>query len=462
MSELKKLNKNYLSDEYFRDAFAATSLSEQRNLSQLEYDYSSAINEAYVSSLQNENAIRNSALGTGYKEALLKSNQDALMDAFNEYRNSYTSNLNETINYHDENRSAITDTYTAQEQYYMDQSERLANYFTAHYDYLKYLYENNPEVFDNYDFRNMFMNVDNEGNATLKSAQDLFNRRVEQTTDERGNTINVEKGFVDGDGNLTEYGQRYLDFLENHMIESVPTFSQYLYDENRELYDWASTYDSNYDESGYDLFRRITGRVGIDGEEPVNKYNIPNNYDYRIGAVADKLSEGNLVKLTKDNLIVGEDDEFVYNDDGDTVALMDGSGIETLESGYWRLSNNQEDIYTPESFVDNAESIDEGWRRNDVIYAAARAAQEGKLKNGTIIDVNKGKGRGILYMYWNGNFVKMVQDEPMNLTEVNKHDEPDDFFSGPSDGGYSKRHKAITKSDDFFSLLWNLIKDTFS
>jgi hypothetical protein len=419
IQELKQLNKNYLADEHFRNAFASSSLSRQQALSTLDYDYSSAINQAYIASMENANAIAGSALGQGYKQQALNDNQSALLDAFNQYKQNYLSNQQNILQNYDELNQSIYNSYANQEERISNQAETLVDYSNAHYDYLDYLYKNGyMSAFDTADF-NKFLYDD----GTLKNKSDIFNRNaVEVINPETGETEVVEEGFFDGEGNITDIGRDYLDYIENAQFEGVPTFSEYLYNERKDLYDWAETVSGEYGSRGFDLFRTATGRDNWVGKNPTSKDNLvgnnttskddwvgknPSEYHYKIADAANKWTD-DYVYLTNDNLI--------------TTDYFGKDALKLLESDNWKLTDNSADIYTPELFYKSAKTLTDGQagtvkKRTIEIKESAEAAMKGELQNGTIIDINRGGGAE-LWAYWNGKFYKMEAQGPYDIVKL--------------------------------------------
>ena len=386
-SQLKMFNKNYINDEYFRNAFATTSLAEQTALSNLEYDYSSAINNAYISAMNNSNSIQNSALGTGYKEQALAQNQSALLDAFEQYKQNYVSGQQSVQSQYDEINQSIYDLYANQEAKFASQAETFIDYWDEHYNYLNYLWEDGKyDLFNNADLHN-FVTNDEYGNPRLKTKGELF-------------AMGTEGALVDTNGELTDAGRHYLDVVENMYFEGTPSFGDYLVENNRKLWDWASEISSEYGASGVGLFKELTGRNTKDYSFDLSPY------DYHIADVADTWAT-DYVTLTKDNLITED-----YFDD-DAEALLTGNN--------WKLSADAKDTFSVDEFEDSAGTLTKGQagsskNSSKTIKSAVEAARNGTLKNGTIIDINVGGGAE-LWAYWNGKFVKM-QEEPATAEEI--------------------------------------------
>ena len=81
----------------------------------------------------------------------------------------------------------------------------------------------------------------------LKSEQELATPAyVEEVNPETGEKFKHWTSIVDDQGNLTEAGINYYDFLENYAATrqgAGPSWEQYLSETNPELLDWAKTYN---------------------------------------------------------------------------------------------------------------------------------------------------------------------------------------------------------------------------
>jgi hypothetical protein len=382
-SQLKQLNKSYISDEYFRNALNETTLLENQALANLEYDYGQAVNQAYAASMDANKAIQNSALGTGYKEAALVENQNALLDAFNQYKQNYVSNKQSVIANYDKINQSIYDAYQQQEEKFASQAETFIEYWDEYYNYADWLWkQGNYDIFENGELK-PFTTLDEFGAPRLKTRSELF--------DQGG-----DGAFVTENGELTNAGKHYLDVIENARFEGMPTFGEYLSENNRDLWNWASEVSEEYGLSGAGLFREATGRGG----DYESKYS---SYDWHIFDVADKWTD-EYVKLTKDNVITYD---YLASTDENIDEVNN-----TLSKHSWKLTSDAEKILSPELFKDSAKTLTDGQagsNRAKTVKQAADAAMDGKLKNGTLVDINRGGGVE-LWCYWNGKFYKLEKE----------------------------------------------------
>ena len=115
--QLYNLNRNYYGEQTWRNLYLQTSLGKEQALSDIKYDYGQAMNEAYASAMAQQSAIENSALGQGYKEALLTDTDAALREAFDTYRANYQSAVSTIEENTATANQAITDELTKQAEY---------------------------------------------------------------------------------------------------------------------------------------------------------------------------------------------------------------------------------------------------------------------------------------------------------------------------------------------------------
>ena len=85
-------NKIYSSEQ---DALRQLGTSYSTQEYSLNKSYEEAVAEAYAASKGNRQQILSSDLGTGYKDALIASNQDALQKAYEQYKSNYLSGLSD-------------------------------------------------------------------------------------------------------------------------------------------------------------------------------------------------------------------------------------------------------------------------------------------------------------------------------------------------------------------------------
>ena len=368
---LKELNKNYVSDETFRQLYGSTSLAEQQAVASLDYDYSQALNEAYAANMQAQNAIQGSALGQGYKQELMAQNQDAIVSAFEEYRNNYLSNLQSVTNQYDQARQSIYDAYLSQEKTLGEEAEMYQNYLDEHYNYAAWL-----NKFADFNQSGLYELIDPKTGA-LKSFQDIF--------------------YLDENNELSEESRRALYTLSNYYQETGdedrPTrysFGEYLASENRELAEWSTANGDANDT----LFRELFG-ISKGGEG----WSMGNTFGGVEKQLAQWKADPNAI-LTFDENSVEKTDKYGMSGDASKKAL---------EANDWTIGKaytiDDFEKYLGSDIVKGQAGHVEG-KKGSIAENAIKEAREGTLKDGTIIDVNYGKGEKF-YIYKGENFYKL-------------------------------------------------------
>ena len=271
--QLKNANRDYYGRKTWQDLYGNISLAEQQSLSALKEDYTSAIGEAYTSSLKNEQNILSSNLAEGYKTEALIANENALEEAFMSYKQNYLSNVAEIESNTAKANQQVTSALETEANYTKLMAE-------APYQYLQYMYENygdtelfNEQLWKRYLNETPILNekgeqqYDEQGNPlydkSLKSWEEIVNlgARDEKT----GEWI----GLFDASGNLTIKGQDFYDQMMNQMSYEGrnESFWSWLNKENEELYNWSQSYNPyDYTEQGSNIgsFRTMLGLTSTD------------------------------------------------------------------------------------------------------------------------------------------------------------------------------------------------------
>ena len=261
-SQLYNMNRDYYGEQSWRKLYLQTSLAEQQALSNLQYDYGQAINEAYASAMQQESAIQSSALGQGYKDALLYDTESALREAFDSYRQNYQSAVSTIQQETATSNQAITDELTKQAQYTTKMFDSSFNYLQDLFN----LYNDGEIVDDKGQVVNIFATEDNwkkytttdeNGQIRLKTKDELLAGGVDN------------EGLVDKEGNLTIAG---VDFFDQMLNEQAFTgrgksFGSWLRETDEDLYNWAQAYNPyDYTEAGtnFGSFKTMFGMSSTD------------------------------------------------------------------------------------------------------------------------------------------------------------------------------------------------------
>lgn len=261
---LKKANKNYLGQQTWLKAYddinkayggmvTDLSIAAQQQGNAALQDFSDSIANAYDASLRQRNQVLGSNLGQGFKTNLLEDNEAILDSAYNSYLQKF---LNEKSNIGSNLVSNIGGVYQSAAKDIADIDEQLAiqaqytaDYLNAHFDYLQELYNRDykeggklfasPDFYDYIDYSLV------GGVLRPGELKDM-------------NTI--RQMMFDPNGELNERGVRFFNQMENYGIGTDFTFSDYLYNANKKLYDWSVS-TNPYDTTYTDTYGINTNRV---------------------------------------------------------------------------------------------------------------------------------------------------------------------------------------------------------
>lgn len=302
-SQLREANRNYQGFNPWSQAYASISLSEREGIDRLTGQYRDAMNQAYISSLQQKHAILNSNMGQGFRNAALDENKSILDDAFESYRNSYLSGVNEVKSSADSARTEIDSLLSSY-------AKNMSAFGNAHFNYLGWLYKKNPDAFGL--DTEKFVNNPNKLGLSMYLKSDESGELVPKTLGEFTSLV------FDEDGNLTEEGARIFEEIETgNYISAGQRFGDYLAEVNPELYDWAVSADPyNFTKNGtaagtfYEPIRSVLNNESA-------KSLLANDYD----SYAFNQKAGKLYKTTTNN------------DSYTTTKHSDYSEIETYAEG---------------------------------------------------------------------------------------------------------------------------------
>lgn len=274
--------RNATGSRSFGSLYAANELAGMKAEQQVEQQYGEQIGQAYKSAMAQRSNILSSNLGTGYKEAMLGDTDQYLSKAYDQYMSklsqskqaiaSSVSEANEVVTEKLDKTAAnvleLNKSYSPYSEYYMEwiknnlseeeyskivNSPDWRNYMTAdfgddaetqaRYDELSALEESgtlSPE-------QEAELKQLRASYYRLKSEEELATPAyVEEVDPETGEKFKHWTSIVDDQGNLTEAGINYYDFLENYAATRQgkgPSWEQYLSETNPELLDWAKTYN---------------------------------------------------------------------------------------------------------------------------------------------------------------------------------------------------------------------------
>lgn len=370
--------RNATGSRSFDSLYAANELAGMKAEQQVEQQYGEQIGQAYKSAMAQRSNILSSNLGTGYKDAMLGDTDQYLTKAYDQYMSklsqskqaiaSSVSKANEAVTEELDKTAAnvleLNKSYSPYSEYYMEwlknnlseeeyseivNSADWKNYMTAdfgddaetkaRYDELTSLEEAgtlSPE-------QEAELKALRASYYRLKSEQELTTPAyVEEVDPETGETYKHWTSIVDDQGNLTEAGINYYDFLENYAAtrkDAGPSWEQYLSETNPELLDWAKTYNP-YLAGTKDPFWAGTMRTAHG--------TMSNDYKYtfleRMGGLSSKQIDsvfGDINKLTNKSI-----DDINVNDVKGFISqyrkLAEQAGLEKVD---WDALDKQADVY---------------------------------------------------------------------------------------------------------------------
>ncbi len=230
--QLKEMNRDYEGRKTWGNMYAQADLTGQLGTSQVNYDYASAMNEAYKSAYSQQSSIKNSNLGTGLKSEANLMLDDALMQAFETYRQNYLSSKSQVDASVNEIKAGIDEALT-------DQANNIIAYQESTYDYLTDIYnrayglgdykelgadDTLNNLFTNDVLWNRYLTKDPYGNDRLKTRDELM----------------LE--MYDKDQNLTMRGAEFYDQMLNALGTQYGEeygFNKWLQNTNEDLYNWS-------------------------------------------------------------------------------------------------------------------------------------------------------------------------------------------------------------------------------
>lgn len=264
-NQLYEQNRDYNNRQTWHTALAENTAQGATALAELERQYNTATNEAYVSYLKNKNALQNSAVVGEGKDELLSQNDLALQEAYDSYRNSLAEGSAQISSAVAEGEAAINKALEEQAQY-------TADYANLHWDYLEQLFydysQGENTIFDNKLWSKYTVDepvLDAEGNPMYDDQRNPVTEKRIMTRDELASQL------YDENGNLTMQGVDFYDQIENAVAQGGTGMSwgDYLAQENEDLYKWATSYNPyNYTFEGTNAgtFRTMVGMAADDNQ----------------------------------------------------------------------------------------------------------------------------------------------------------------------------------------------------
>lgn len=256
-SQLLSSNRDYYNRLTWQNLYTSNNVAAQQAENSLVKSYTDASASAYVSYLQNQNALKNSSIVGSGKQSLMNDAYTSWQSTLSSYQSSLSSGYS-SISESLEEANTIIDTALE------EQADYTAEYVNAHYSYLEALfeqYENGENtLFDEGSQWYKYLTTDEDGNVSLKSWDDL----TAAALDENGEYTSL----FDEDRNLTIAGVDFFDQLENQLAnEGGYSWGQYLSETNEDLYNWANSYNPyNYTQDGTNAgtMRTMFGMMSTD------------------------------------------------------------------------------------------------------------------------------------------------------------------------------------------------------
>ena len=274
--------RNATGSRSFGSLYAANELAGMKAEQQVEQQYGEQIGQAYKSAMAQRSNILSSNLGTGYKDAMLSDTDQYLSKAYDQYMSKLSQSKQAIASSVSEANEVVTDELEKQAANVLEYNKAAPKYADYYINWLKnnLSEEEYLETINRPDWRN-YMTADFGDDAEtqarydelaaleeagtlspeqeaelkqlrasyyrLKSEQELATPAyVEEVNPETGEKFKHWTSIVDDQGNLTEAGINYYDFLENYAAtrkDVGPSWEQYLSETNPELLDWAKTYN---------------------------------------------------------------------------------------------------------------------------------------------------------------------------------------------------------------------------
>lgn len=240
--QLQEANRNYQGFKTWEQMYSNVELNRLRSLGALQQQYGGEMNTAFVSAQQQANAIQASNLGQGYKDLALEQNEATLNEAFESYKANYLANESQ-INQSAQQATGEIDALLS------TQAQNMADYTNAHYEYLQWLYKNNPDAFAN----------------DANFAKYVKDGQLISTEELSAGLFDIDP--ITGTGPLNERGVDFFKQMENAglALGAGNSFADYLLssERGRKLFDWAVAADPyNMGKNNVGTWQELTGTEG--------------------------------------------------------------------------------------------------------------------------------------------------------------------------------------------------------
>lgn len=330
--QLREQSKSLTGGKTWAELYQSNYLAGERAKAIAEESYLDAAAQAYQSSLGQRSNILGSNLGQGYKQQALTDTDLALQEAYNTYMSNYAEKANEIATSVASNASKFDEAVTSEAEWMEKTGQSVEDYFNYLYNtyytvdeesgvgVLNKDYESvnpfvqNKEIWGRYLKHPVTEKGEDTSKYMLKSPEELSTMLYD--IDEQGNRV------------LNTLGQDFYDMVMNYMptpiydkngklvrtdIEQAKSYSDYLQEKDKDLYDYLSSsdlYNINTAGTKFGTFKELMGLEA-------------NDYEYswleRAGGMSreevDKLFgdiDTKLQKATFDSFTIGNPDTSLY------------------------------------------------------------------------------------------------------------------------------------------------------
>lgn len=344
--QLREQSKSLTGGKTWAELYQSNYLAGERAKAIAEESYLDAAAQAYQSSLGQRSNILESNLGQGYKQQALTDTDLALQEAYNTYMSKYAEKANEIATSVASNASKF-DEAVASEAEWMEKTGQSVE------DYFKYLYNTYYTVDE--ETGTGVLNKDYESVNPFVQNELIWGRYLKHPVTEKGEDtskymlkspeeLSTMLYDIDESGNrvLNTLGQDFYDMVMNYMptpiydkkgnlirtdIEQAKSYSDYLQEKDKDLYDYLTSsdlYNINTAGSKFGTFKEL---MGLDA----------NDYEYSWLERAGGMSREEIDKLFGDidkaiNKLGGGDQSGQIIKIGNQLnTLMDKLGFGTVD-----------------------------------------------------------------------------------------------------------------------------------
>ncbi len=286
--QLREQSKSLTGGKTWAELYQSNYLAGERAKAIAEESYLDAAAQAYQSSLGQRSNILESNLGQGYKQQALTDTDLALQEAYNTYMSNYAEKANEIASSVASNASKFDEAVTSEAEWMEKTGQSVEDYF-------KYLYNTYYTVDEESGVG--ILNKDYESVNPFVQNKEIWGRYLKHPVTEKGEDtskymlkspeeLSAMLYDIDESGNrvLNTLGQDFYDMVMNYMptpiydkkgnlirtdIEQAKSYSDYLQEKDKDLYDYLSSsdvYNINTAGSKFGTFKELMGLDANDYE----------------------------------------------------------------------------------------------------------------------------------------------------------------------------------------------------